>query len=106
MNSPPRNVCRRLKTAAPITSAKKKSFLSAPNRVSGVLSARKTGLSLLGMRETSWSVSEFFLRSGKQPCHEVHGANGHADAKDNARQSALGSAFAECEHEAPDDNCD
>jgi hypothetical protein len=99
-------MCRRLKTVAPITSAKKKSFLSAPNRVSGVLSERKTGLSLFGMRESLCSVGQAFLRSGKQPCHEVHGANGHADAKDHARQGALGSAFAECKHEAPDDNCD
>ncbi len=46
------------------------------------------------------------LRSGKQPRHEVHGTNGHADAKDYASQGALGSALAECKHESADHDGD
>jgi hypothetical protein len=46
MNSPPTKVCNRLKTAAPIIMAKKKSFLSAPMMVMGALSERKTGFTL------------------------------------------------------------
>src|SRR6202163_1565563 len=42
----------------------------------------------------------------KQPCHEIHGANGHAHAKDDARQGALGLTLTEREDQTTDDNRD
>jgi hypothetical protein len=44
--SPPRKVCNKLKTAAPMTMAKKNNFLSAPMIVRGTLRERNTGLTL------------------------------------------------------------
>ena len=81
---PPRNVCSRLKTAAPMTRARKSSFFSAPMRVRGALSARNTGLRL---RSIVSSRGEWLFRSRKQPRHEVHGSHDHAQRSRRPRSA-------------------
>src|SRR5215470_11432082 len=49
MRIPPKSVCKRLNTPAPIMRVKKNSFRSAPMRVRGRLRDRKTGLCLRSM---------------------------------------------------------
>src|SRR5581483_432493 len=100
IRSPPMKVCRRLKTTAPITIAKKKSFRSAPMRVRGALSERYTGLSLRFITREIVRVQGIGSSSWEEPRHEVHSSYGHADTKHNAGQRALGRAFAESEHQS------
>src|SRR5579875_2744665 len=90
MRIPPKKVFSRLNIPAPIMAAKKKSLRSAPRMVSGRLSVRKTGL----MRCCTMSGSR------KEPSHEVDGADGHADAEDDAGQGSLRAAFTKGENEA------
>lgn len=42
------------------------------------------------------------MGSGEQPRHEVHSADGHAGAKDDAGEEALAAAFSEGEGDASD----
>lgn len=46
------------------------------------------------------------LRSWEEPGHEVHGADGHADAEDDSGKRSLCPAFAERENEPADHNGD
>src|SRR6266849_2817050 len=84
----------RLKTPAPIIREKKNSFLSAPRIVSGRFRDRNTGLTRVGR----------MLGGGKEPGHEIDGADGHADAEDDAGESSLTAAFPKRENQAGNDD--
>jgi hypothetical protein len=58
MRIPPRKVWRRLKTDAPISRARKKSFRSTPISVRGRLRERKTGLLLRGIVNLTGMIRE------------------------------------------------
>src|SRR6516162_32716 len=106
MRIPPKNVCKRLNTPAPIIRAKKNSFRSAPMRVRGRLRDRKTGLCLRSMAFPPPLGAAYEARSRKEPRHEVDRPNSHADTEDYASERALGGAFAEGKHQAANDDCD
>src|SRR5579885_1514859 len=91
---PPNKVFIRLKTPAPMSRAKKKSFRSTPRMVSGRLSERNTGL----VRLVCMSGS------GKEPGHEIDGTNGHSDAEDDAGHGAFRSALAKGENQSAHDD--
>src|SRR5581483_7689882 len=93
-------VWRRLKTAAPITIAKKKSFRSAPMRVRGALSERYTGLSLRFIIREILRVQGIVSASREELRYEVHSSYGHANTKHNAGECVLRRAFAESEHQS------
>src|SRR6267154_836604 len=78
MPTPPARLFNRLNTHAPITSAKKNSFRSAPRIVSGRFNDRKTGLVCIVIASGGLNP--------EQPSQEVHCQHCHSETEDNARE--------------------
>src|ERR1700722_9866331 len=94
ITSPVSKLPNKVNVAPPTTSATKNRRRSAPPMVSGLLIEAWTGC-----RRGAFAIARLL---GEQPRHEVDGAEGHPDAKENAGQQALGSALAEGERDAAD----
>src|SRR5260370_10514282 len=92
MPTPPARLFNRLNTHAPITSAKKNSFRSAPRIVSGRFNDRKTGLVCIVIASGGLNP--------EQPSEEIHCQDGHPQTDNAACQGFLSSAFAEGERQA------
>src|SRR5216684_8265296 len=77
----PARLFSRLKTHAPMTSAKKNSFRSAPRIVSGRFNDRKMGFVCMALASEGLNP--------EQPCHEVHRQHGHPQPEHDTREGFL-----------------
>src|SRR5260370_2949618 len=88
----PARLLSRLNTQAPMTSAKKNSFRSAPRIVSGRFNDRKTGLVCIVIASEGLNP--------EQPSEEVHCQPFHSETENDAREGFLSATFAEGEGQA------
>src|ERR1700682_5120058 len=98
MASAPTKLLRRLKTQAPITSAKKKSLRSAPRIVRGRFRVRYTGFRSVIMIGAAFN--------SEQPAKKIDGQDGHANAENDSGERAFTTTFAESEGESAYDDGD
>src|ERR1700723_1896048 len=102
---PPNREWSTEKMAPPETRATKNSRRSAPRTVSGRFMALNTRFTLRSAAVDMDRLLSLVL-ARKEPGHEVHCADCHADAEDDAGEHPFGLAFAIREHQAADDDCD